>query len=448
MGEGKGQATRKASLDDIHSLRLTGAEVAVKSGPDAGSFKIGPGGMLVGSGGDCDVQLSDKLVSRHHLELRAQEQGVRVVDLDSTNGTLFAGARVGELLLTSDAVLTVGDTPLSVRLLAEPLDISVSPRTEFGTAIAHSPALRHVFALLEKAAESNVTVLLEGASGTGKDIMALALHEESKRSDGPFVVVDCGAIPEGLVESELFGHRKGAFTGASQNRAGAFEQAHGGTVFLDEIGELPIEAQPKLLRALENRSFRSVGGAELIKVDVRVIAATNQRLREMVRKRTFREDLFYRLAVVHVRLPRLGDRPEDVVPLAKRFLRSATGDQEATVPADLARLLTSYNWPGNARELRNVIERFATFDQTDARLLFGAAEDRPEAAIGDFSGMHRIAYHDAKKQVMEAFHNAVLPRALERAGGSVAQAAEQLGLPRASLYRMLQQLRDEDDSSD
>ncbi len=446
MGSGKRQGTRKASLGEIHSIQLTGAEVAVQSGPDAGaSFKIDPGGLTVGSGADCDVQLSDKLVSRRHLELRAEEQGVRIVDLDSTNGTLFAGARVKELLLTSDALLTVGDTPLSIRLLAEPLDISVSPRTMFGGAVAHSPAMRHVFSLLEKAAESNVTVLLEGDSGTGKDVMALALHEESKRNDGPFVVVDCGAIPEGLVESELFGHEKGAFTGASQSRAGAFEQAHGGTVFLDEIGELPMEAQPKLLRALENRSFRRVGGAQLIKVDVRVIAATNRRLREMVRKRAFREDLFYRLAVVHVRLPRLGDRPEDVVPLAQRFLRGATGDDEATIPEDLASLLTSYHWPGNARELRNVVDRFATFDQTDARVLFGASEDRPTSAIGDFAGMERIAYHDAKKQVMEAFHSAVLPRALKRAGGSVASAAEQMGLPRASLYRMLQQLRDEDD---
>jgi transcriptional regulator with PAS, ATPase and Fis domain len=305
--------------------------------------------------------------------------------------------------------------------------------------------MRHVFSLLEQAAQTDVTVLLEGDSGTGKDVLATALHSEGKRSDGPFVVVDCGALPEGLLESELFGHEKGAFTGAVSSRPGAFEQADGGTLFLDEVGELPLESQPKLLRALENRSFRRVGGAQTIRVDVRVVAATNRRLREMVRHGEFREDLFYRIAVVNVRLPRLGDRPEDIMPLAERFLQQATSDEQVSIPEDLARLLTSYPWPGNARELRNVVERFATFDRADARLLFGEApsrDARPTATA--FEGLDAMSYHDAKKRVMEAFHQAVLTRAVDRAGGSVSKAAERLGLPRPSLYRMLQQLRDED----
>jgi DNA-binding NtrC family response regulator len=443
MADG-GDVTRKASLDDLHRLRLTSATVEVVSGAEAGlRVEIGAAGLVVGAGDSCDIQLADPLVSRRHLELTAEEHGVRVIDHGSTNGTLLAGARVRDVLLVSDAVLGVGDTSLAVRMSSEPLDVTISPRRRFGGALAHSAAMRHVFALLERAAASDVTVLLEGDSGTGKDVLASALHEESKRADGPFVVVDCGAIPEGLVESEIFGHEKGAFTGAHQARAGALEQAHGGTLFLDEIGELPLEAQPKLLRALESRSFRRVGGAQTIKVDVRVLAATNRRLREMVRRREFREDLFYRLAVVHVRLPRLGDRPDDVMPLAERFLQAATGNAAARIPDDLAALLSSYAWPGNARELRNVVERFATFDRADARLLFGEAEQSTAPARGA-SMYDGLSYHDAKKRLVEDFHRELLPRAVERAGGSVAKAAEELGLPRASLYRMLQQLRDEE----
>lgn len=416
------------------------------NGSDAGAHvDIGPAGIVVGAGDDCDLQIEDRLVSRRHLELRAEEDGVRAVDLNSTNGTSFGGARVRDLLLKSDAVLTVGDTSLSVRINAEPLDLSVSPRRRFGDAIAHSAAMRHVFSLLEQAVKSDVTVLFEGDSGTGKDVLATALHEESKRAEGPFVVVDCGAIPEGLVESELFGSEKGAFTGAVARRAGAFEQADGGTLFLDEVGELPLDSQPKLLRALENRSFRRVGGSETIHVDVRVVVATNRRLREMVRRREFREDLYYRLAVVHVRVPRLADRSEDIIPLAERFLQHASGDENARIPEDLGRLLISYPWPGNARELRNVVERFATFDRADARLLFGDAPSREaEVAADAFAGLEALSYHDAKKRIMDAFHKTVLSRAVDKAGGSVARAAERLGLPRASLYRMLQQLRDED----
>jgi transcriptional regulator with PAS, ATPase and Fis domain len=464
-------STRSASLDEVHRVRLTGAQVAVVSGSDAGiTLPIGAAGLLVGTGLGCDLRLNDTLVSRRHLEIRPEPEGVRVVDLGSLNGTLFGGARIRDILLRQDAVFTAGGTTLSVHLLGEPLDLPLSPRTRFGDAVAVSSAMRHVFALLERAARTDVTVLLEGESGTGKEVLALAVHQESARRDGPFVVIDCGAIAEGLLESELFGHERGAFTGAAGARAGAFEQADGGTVFLDEVGELPLEAQPKLLRALESRSFRRVGGAQTIKVNVRVVAATNRRLREAVRRREFREDLFYRLAVVHVTVPRLAERPDDVGPLAETFLRRATGDAEARVPAELTRLLLSYPWPGNARELRNVVERFATFDRAEPSLLFGldytraAAEpiagaadrsgpdgpnedkgdERQRAARIDLAGLERLAYHDAKQRLVEAFHRAVLPRAVERAGGSVPRAAEMLQIPKASLYRMLQQLRDDD----
>ncbi len=436
-------ATTKATTKDAHRLRLTGAEVRVLSGPDTGvAIPVSAGGIVVGKGESCDLRLRDKMISRRHVQLRAEQKGVRVVDLDSLNGTEFAGAQIRELVLQQDAVLSIGETSLAVRLLSEPLDLDLSSSNEFGEAIAQSSAMRHVFALLERAAESDVTVLLEGDSGTGKDVLARAIHQQSARSDEPFVVLDCGAIPENLVESELFGHEKGAFSGAIANRMGAFEQAHGGTLFLDEIGELPLTSQPKLLRALESRSFRRVGGAETINVDVRLVAATNRRLREAVRRKEFRDDLFYRIAVVHVLVPRLRDRPDDIAPLAELFLRRATGQQQIQLPAELTRLLVAYSWPGNARELRNVVERFATFERTDAKILFShRSEPPPDIGDAPFAAYEELPYHDAKQRLMEAFHLAILPQAVEQAGGSVPQAAKQLGIPKASLYRMLQQLR-------
>ncbi len=327
MSDDRG-VTREAALSDLHRVRLAGATVSVESGPDAGlSAELGSAALVVGSGEGCDVRLADPLVSRRHLELRAESDGVRVIDLGSRNGTLLGAARIKEALLEDDTTLVVGDTAIAIGVKSEALDVAISPRTQFGDAIAHGPALRHVFELLERAAKGDVTVLLEGDSGTGKDVLAQSIHRESKRRDGPFVVVDCGAIPESLIESELFGHEKGAFTGATSARPGAFEQANGGTVFLDEIGELPLDAQPKLLRALENRSFRRLGGQSTIKVDVRVVAATNRRLREAVRKREFREDLFYRLAVVHVSLP--------YVPGAAGFpSRTATERFDPNVPVE------------------------------------------------------------------------------------------------------------------
>ncbi len=440
-------ATRKATAEELLTLKLVGAEVTVTKGPDIGlKASVGPVGLLIGTGSGCDLMLTDRLVSRRHVELRAETDGVRVTDLASLNGTRLGSVRATDILLTESASLVVGDTTLRVEIARDRVDMTVSARRSFGDAIAESPGMRYVFELLEKAAKNDVTVLLEGESGTGKDVLALALHQESTRRDGPFVVVDCGAISDSLLESELFGHEKGAFTGAVATRPGAFEQADGGTLFLDEIGELPLEAQPKLLRALENRSFRRVGGAQLVRVNVRVVAATNRKLREMVRRKEFREDLFYRLAVVHVSVPRLADRPEDVLPLAESFLRRATGDAEAKVPEDLARLLRAYGWPGNARELRNVVERFATFDRTDPKLLFETgATPSLLPGVSVFEGLETLPYHESKRRLMDRFHREVLPKVVERAGGSVQKAAELLGLPRQSLYRMLGQLRDEEE---
>ncbi len=442
-----GAATRKASPDELLTLTLVGAELSVQSGPDAGrTLLVGTAVLVIGTGSAADLALSDRLVSRKHVELRAEAEGVRVTDLGSLNGTKLGSVRIRDVLLTEDTTFTVGETQLGLTIKRGGQGVKLSPRSRFGGAIAESASMRHVFELLEHAAKTDVTVLLEGESGTGKDVLANALHRESARRDAPFVVVDCGAIPEQLLESELFGHERGAFTGAHASRAGAFEQADGGTLFLDEIGELPLEAQPKLLRALESRSFRRVGGSSTISVNLRVIAATNRKLREAARRKEFREDLYYRLAVVHIAVPRLGDRPEDVLPLALAFLKRVTGDANASLPDDFARLLQSYPWPGNARELRNVVERFATFDRADPTLLFDPASTTLASPLaGPFQGFELLPYHEAKRRALELLHRAVLPKALHAANGSVPKAAEALGLPRQSLYRMLNQL-DEDAS--
>ena len=441
MEDREDETTHKANIGDLHHLVVRGAELVVTAGPDVGRRVSAEfGSVLVGSGVACDLRLSDPLVSRQHIDVSCEAKGVRVVDRGSRNGTYFHGARITDLRLTADAEITVGGTRLLIQLNKSPTQIPFSTRTRFGSAVAHSEAMRHVFGILEVAAAKDVAVLLEGESGTGKEVLATAIHEESSRRDGPFVIVDCGAIPENLVESELFGHERGAFTGAIATHAGSFERAHGGTIFLDEIGELPLDAQPKLLRALESRTVRRVGGRQPISFDVRVIAATNRRLKEAVRCKEFRQDLFYRLAVVHVVVPRLADRREDVPLLAERFLRQAMGDQ-ATLPADVVRLLSGYAWPGNVRELRNVIERFATFQNVDPASLFGATEDEVRAAGAtiDLAALAHLPYSEAKRQLLDAYHLTVLPSLVERAGG-VQRADDELGMSRTNLHRILQEL--------
>jgi transcriptional regulator with PAS, ATPase and Fis domain len=297
--------------------------------------------------------------------------------------------------------------------------------------------MRHLFAILERASTSDVTILLEGESGVGKEVLARGVHDKSPRAQGPFVAVDCGAIPGGLIEAELFGHEKGAYTGAHDSRKGVFEQANGGTLFLDEIGELPLELQPKLLRVLEQREVRPLGSSDAARsVNVRVIAATNRRLAEAAHKNEFRRDLFYRLAVARVTVPPLRDRPEDILPLAKAFLKTTLGDANSDLPADLAAMLESYKWPGNVRELRNVIDRYALLGVRDAGHLFDVAMTDPEKRFAD--DLARLPYHEARRRSLEQFERKYLPKVLAIAGGIVARAAEHAQVARPSFYRMLE----------
>ncbi|MEK6608350.1 MAG: sigma 54-interacting transcriptional regulator, partial [Myxococcota bacterium] len=345
-------------------LVLEKSRLVVVRGPDKGrSLVVEKARVSVGSEDGCDLRLTDPSVSRRQFELRVEPEGFVLRDLGSTNGTTVDGMRVVEAYLRKSARIAAGGTEIKFAPLGESVELALSPRESFGAALGRSVAMRHVFAILERVATMDATVLIEGETGTGKELAAEGVHAASKRASGPFVVVDCGAIPENLVESELFGHEKGAFTGASEARAGAFEEADGGTLFLDEVGELPLELQPKLLRALESHEVRRVGSQKARALDLRIVAATNRDLATEVRAGKFREDLYYRLAVVRVVMPPLRERRDDVRLLARELARRARPQVDPASWLDEATLalLESHDWPGNVRELRNVVDRLAVF---------------------------------------------------------------------------------------
>ncbi|MCA9521553.1 MAG: sigma 54-dependent Fis family transcriptional regulator, partial [Myxococcales bacterium] len=278
--------------------------------------------ISIGAMDDNDLVLDDDTVSRYHCKILQDDNSYICSDQGSTNGTFVNRVRVKEAYLKPGCTLGIGNTELKFQSLDERMEILPANRSSFGDIIGKNIRMREIFGILEKIAPTGVTVVIEGETGTGKEVVAKTIHNYSKRSKMPFVVFDCGAVPENLIESELFGHEKGSFTGAIVSRQGLFEMAQGGTIFLDELGELSLDLQPKLLRALEQREIRRVGSNKPIKVDVRVVAATNRNLEEEVKNGRFREDLFYRLSVVRLILPPLRERKEDVPLLIKHFLKS------------------------------------------------------------------------------------------------------------------------------
>jgi len=415
--------TKILSRDGKEQLVLEGCELLVKRGTDRGAtLTLSMGPQRIGTGADCDLVLTDSTVSGHHAEVSATSRGYVLRDLGSKNGIQLGGWYVESVLLAPRMGLLLGDTTLFVRLTGESQTFPLSEVGEVAGLVAQSVAMRAVLKQIQIYANSDMPVLIEGETGTGKEVAARALHQLGSRQAGPFVVVDLPGIPSSLISAELFGHEKGAFTGAELAREGLFTQADGGTLFLDEIGELPLELQPVLLRAVERKESRPVGGSRVVPHDARVICATNRNLAEEVKAGRFREDLYFRLAVGHVRIPPLRVRREDIPPLAYRFAREAG----CTLSPELTQVLLGYEWPGNVRELRNTISRVAAMPDATLRQLREDSANRP--AI--------LPLSEARRAAIEEFEARYLKEVFAASGGVVTEAARIAGVSRSFLSRL------------
>jgi two-component system, NtrC family, response regulator GlrR len=397
--------------------------------------------ILVGSGAQADLVVDDASVSRLHLEIAADPRGYLLRDLGSTNGTHIGELRILESVLPERCRIVIGGTELSFTLLPDVDPVPVHGGASFGGLLGDSAVMRVLYAQIDRLAARNTSVLLEGESGTGKEVAARAIHDASPRRDQPFVVVDCGAIARTLLEAELFGHERGAYTGASQARAGAFALAQGGTLFLDEIGELDIELQPRLLGALERREIKPIGAAKPLTIDVRVIAATNRDLVREVNRGAFREDLFYRLAVIRVRMPSLREHLEDIPSLARHFLAEHARRDGVPYVVDQTTLdrLSSRPWPGNVRQLRNVIEQIVALGIEELEV---PGATTPVSVARDVAASPRAdgpepRFGEAKAAVVTDFERAFLRDALARHNGNISAVARAAEIDRVHLLRLL-----------
>jgi len=417
--------------------------VQVISGPDAGIEKISESAeFFIGLAPGNQLMLTDKTVSRHHCSIRATDDGFLLQDLGSRNGTILGGYRISGAYLTSNCQIKVGQSTLEFVTLPEAIVEPLAERGRQGRVLGESAAMRQIFALLPRIAASDSTILLEGETGTGKGLLAELIHERSARANGPFVVIDCGSIPQSLIEAELFGYVKGAFTGAQTSRAGAFEGAAGGTIFLDEIGELPLDMQPKLLRALEERVVRRIGSLEPVRLDVRIIAATNRDLRYEVNRGTFRADLFFRLNTVRIRLPSLRERREDIPVLVHHFYQQFAREGDPPLPAEMLSHFANQPWPGNVRELRSAVERAVLMGDPSTwfdaqRLAEESADYCPQSTPEVGSESDATSFRAAKERAIARWERSYIEALVKKNEGNLSKAARAARMDRNYLRELI-----------
>ncbi|MDB4967315.1 MAG: sigma54 specific transcriptional regulator, Fis family [Myxococcales bacterium] len=427
------------------AVHLTQCKLVVLKGSQRGKeFVISGDVIRIGKVEGNDLVLPEETVSRVHCEILRDAKGHLLRDLQSTNGTFLDGAEIREAYIRAGSVITIGAVQLKFQPFEERIEILPSDKEQLGEMVGSSLKMREIFGLTERIAPTEATVLIEGETGTGKDMVARTIHALSKRKDQPFVVVDCGAVSGTLIESELFGHEKGAFTGATTTRQGAFELAHGGTIFLDELGELSLDLQPKLLRVLEQREIRRVGGNRTIKIDIRVVAATKQDLQKEVQKGKFREDLYFRLSVVPIHMPSVRERKEDIPLIVRAFLAKMAKEGAPPREMDDATIqsLMSHDWPGNVRELRNVLERGVYLSPTAANgspvklvSMPSPHSDGFEATAAPFQ--ESKSYRENKEQWENEFEKRYLTWLMERAQGNISRAAREADMDRKYLHKLL-----------
>ena len=424
----------------------------VAEGPDRDTSVVldaaRPSPFLVGGSPACDLRLTDRHVSRRHATLEVVADRVRLCDLDSTNGSFVNQVAVVEAYARAGDVVRLGSTTLRIERMPVAPAAPLAAAARFGRFLGSSAEMRRLYPLCARLASSMVPVLIEGETGTGKEVLAESLHEEGPRAAGPFVVFDCTAVPPNLIESELFGHERGAFTGAAVARKGVVEQANGGTLLIDEIGDLDLALQPKLLRVIERSEVRRLGSDRTIRVDVRFLCATRRDLDREVARQRFRDDLFHRLVVARIELPPLRRRGGDVALLARHFSRELGGDEHA-VQADLVAKWEGYRWPGNVRELRNLVARWIALGDLDVQSIEGADAEQTAPAVSSSPSTSSAEAHPydrvlalklplvtARQRIVAEFERRYVERVLADQGGNVARAAAASGIARRHFQRI------------